>query len=158
MKADLNRPSAAPARDRPEVLSPREMVEREAERAFPWFSDMSLSVIHAGMSDTGPYYPSRLTSIHQNQSSSGGGGGTEHSSARISILSPTVLRPVPNGCKCMYNSSQNNVFDKQDLCCSSQKSLHFEIAGKYVKAGPPPGKILLLIKKTSRKSPGIMMV
>lgn len=42
MKADPNGPAAA-ARDGPEVLSLREMVEREAERAFPCFSAMSLS-------------------------------------------------------------------------------------------------------------------
>lgn len=37
-------------------------------------------------------------------------------------------------------------------------SLHFEITSKYVEAGPPLRKILHLIKKTSWKSPGIMMV
>lgn len=44
------------------------------------------------------------------------------------------------------------------ICRSPEKGLHFKITGKYVEAGPPLRKILHLIKKTSRKSLGIMMV
>lgn len=83
---------------------------------------------------------------------------TECSSAHISIPSPAKVCAVPNKCNCMYNSWKNDAFDKQDLCQSPEKSLHFEITSKYVEAGRPLRKILHLIKKTSRKSPGIMMV
>lgn len=43
MKAGPSRPAAAPARDRSEILSLCEMLEREADQAFPWLLDMSLS-------------------------------------------------------------------------------------------------------------------
>lgn len=43
MKAGPSRPAAAAVPDRPEILSLREMLEREADQASPWLLDMSLS-------------------------------------------------------------------------------------------------------------------
>lgn len=43
MKAGPSWPAAAPAHDRPEILSLCETLEREADQAFPWLLDMSLS-------------------------------------------------------------------------------------------------------------------
>lgn len=157
MKGGPSRPAAAPARDRPGILSLCEMLEREADQAFHQLLDMSLSFTPAWVT-RGP-----ITLLDPPPSVRLGPAltlvGECEQSAPVLTLAYHCLQRCPssqiNAIECIIHSKMMHLISK---IFAAAPSLHFEVTSKYVEAGPPLRKILHLIKKTSRKSLGIMMV
>lgn len=125
-----------------------EMVEREADQAFPSLLGMSLSLTQTWVTEDPITLQDSPPSVSDREASL---VWSKKKPQPTNVYSYWMQRGNAHKCDVLFlHLWRNNSCDEEDLCTDVRSSL-LEIAGKYVKAGLPQRKIIYLIKRTSRK-------